>query len=102
MSLYLLYGVRRHTRCPVVNVVQTCRLPVLLVNNSLNLSSFQAHALFRRKQTNNKSTILGQNLPINTKNDDPTKEDWGGGRWEKERSEARRVGKGWASTCRSR
>src|SRR3546814_2112708 len=81
---------RRHTRCALVTGVQTCALPIWLVYKPDDQRfKFGAEVVYALSKSDIDFTV-GSNLstaPLPTN---------------RVRSEERRVGKEWVSTCRSR
>src|SRR3546814_12754686 len=100
---------RRHTRCALVTGVQTCALPIF--NRIMKYETIN-NGLFKRNRKNFTAKVQNNSIAIFHSNDEfprsgdqpfPFKQNadifYLTGL---DRSEARRVGKEWFSTCRSR
>src|SRR3546814_7809545 len=84
---------RRHTRCALVTGVQTCALPISLVEREGNARSFHVTNVNSKtlrpiivQNASRKSYLMTDESPI----------------YRRTRTEERRVGKECVSTCRSR
>src|SRR3546814_9604946 len=104
--LFAHYGIfflfsrrRRHTRCALVTGVQTCALPIY--STAIGASAYAADnatAIGNGSEASGEaSTVTGKNGFASGTNSTAVGFAASAGR-----SEARRVGKEWVSTCRSR
>src|SRR3546814_8139682 len=99
MSVFFFSSRRRHTRCALVTGVQTCALPIYLGIGVDEWVRMEAHLVALKTQEGPRAEqqiLLKEDVSRDAVANLETHEA------ELKRSEARRVGKECASTCRSR